>query len=70
MLKVRLTKIGGDSLGITLPKQALQQLRWFQGDSILLEIGDKSITVTNFAERTVGTTHRRIECGDSITRRP
>lgn len=69
MLTVRLTKIGGDSLGITLPKRVLQHLRWFQGDNILLELGEKSITVTNFTQHKVSPVSHRIECGDSITRR-
>lgn len=68
MLKVRLTKIGGDSLGITIPKAALRQLRWLQGDGIVLELGEDNITVTNSNRHSITPTLRKLDYGDAVTR--
>jgi antitoxin component of MazEF toxin-antitoxin module len=69
MNSVRLTRIGGNSLGMTIPKKMLQHLRWWQGDDLLLEVGEDSITVKNFTRHNVTPKMKRVDYGDSISER-
>lgn len=68
MHTVRLTKVGGDSLGVTLPRKVLRAMRWNQGDHLLLNISTDRIEITNFTRHPVMLDIVRREDGDSVGR--
>jgi antitoxin component of MazEF toxin-antitoxin module len=67
MLTSKIRQNGG-SLVITVPKKALDRLRWFQGDTVLIDIEEAGLSVTNFREHTVSPVTRRLDHGDRVTR--
>jgi antitoxin component of MazEF toxin-antitoxin module len=69
MTSVRLTKIGRGSLGMTIPKKVLEHLRWWQGDNLIIEVGEDSFTVTNFNRHSIAPKLKRVEYGDHVSDR-